>query len=107
MAQTALIQVRVDEELKQEVEALLNGMGMDTSTAVRVFLKQVIAEKRIPFVISSAGDQRKLKEWKGLIPGMKESGGAIKGKRFSSMDHSVHLGTDWKWNREELYDRSK
>jgi addiction module RelB/DinJ family antitoxin len=114
MAQTALIQVRVDAELKKEAEALLNDMGLDTSTAVRIFFKQMIAQKGIPFAITSAGEPEK------LAPGTRESGGEpypvgsavgssekTGGKRFPGMDHPVHLGKAWKWNREELYDRNK
>jgi DNA-damage-inducible protein J len=90
MAQTALIQVRVDAELKQEAESLLKDMGLDTTTAIRIFLKQVITKKSIPFTISNE----------------KSTDGSGK-KRFPSMDHPVHLGAGWKWNREELYDRNK
>jgi len=107
MAQTALIQVRVDAELKKEAEALLNDMGLDTSTAVRVFFKQIIAKKSIPFTITSAGEQQDLKKRRGLPPGMKKSGDTAGEKRFPSMDLPVHLGTNWKWNREKLYDRNK
>jgi addiction module RelB/DinJ family antitoxin len=91
MAQTALIQVRVDAELKKEAEALFNGMGLDTSTAVRVFLKQAIAQKSIPFTISSAGEQGELKKWKGLTPGMKRP---------------IHVGPQFKmYSKEELHER--
>jgi addiction module RelB/DinJ family antitoxin len=101
MAQTALIQVRVDAELKKEAEALFNGMGLDTSTAVRVFLKQVITQKGIPFAITSADGREK------PASGTKGSGEKTGEKRFPCMEHPVRLGKDWRWNREELYDRNK
>jgi DNA-damage-inducible protein J len=91
MAQTALIQVRVDAELKKEAEALFYGMGLDTSTAVRVFLKQAIAQKSIPFAISSAGEQGELKKRKGLTPGMK---------------NPIHVGPQFKmYSKEKLHER--
>ena len=36
---TALIQVRIDEQLKDDVVALYEGMGIDISTAIRIFFK--------------------------------------------------------------------
>jgi len=90
MAQTALIQVRVDAELKQEAEALLKDLGLDASTAVRIFFKQMIAQSGIPFALSRD----------------KSTGGSGE-KRFPSMDRPVHLGKNWKWNRDELYDSDK
>jgi addiction module RelB/DinJ family antitoxin len=107
MAHTALLQVRLDAELKKEVEGVLNGMGMDTSTAVRVFFKQIIAKKSIPFTITSAGERQNPEKREGLPPGIKKSGNTAREKRFPSMDRPVHLGASWKWNREELYDRNK
>jgi len=91
MAQTALIQVRVDAELKKEAEALLNDLGLDASTAVRVFFKQMIAQKGIPFPISRIGDQGELKKWNGLPPGMK---------------NPIHVGGKFKmYLKEELHER--
>ena len=48
---TATIEVHVDEELKEETAALFEDLGMDLETAVRVFLKQSVAEQGIPFQI--------------------------------------------------------
>jgi DNA-damage-inducible protein J len=91
MAQTALIQVRVDAELKKEAEALLKDMGLDASTAVRVFFKQMIAKRGIPFPITQAEGQQKLKKWKGLPPSMK---------------NPVHVGRKFKmYSKEELHER--
>lgn len=43
------IQVRIDETTKSQATAVLNNLGMDTSTAINVFLRQVIAENGLPF----------------------------------------------------------
>lgn len=45
----AIVQVRVDEDVKSQAVAVLNELGMDTSTAINVFLRQVIAENGLPF----------------------------------------------------------
>ncbi len=44
-----VLQVRIDDELKWQSEEILNEIGIDLSTAVRVFLKKVIMERGIPF----------------------------------------------------------
>jgi len=49
MSQTALIQVRVDRDLKNEVDELFNSLGFDTPTAIRMFLKQVEIRRALPF----------------------------------------------------------
>lgn len=50
------INVRVPKELKQEVTSVLETMGLNPSSAVRLFLSQVVKQKRIPFAIVSEGE---------------------------------------------------
>ena len=45
----AVLQVRVDDELKAQASEILDAIGVDLSTAVRMFLKKVIIERGIPF----------------------------------------------------------
>ena len=51
MAQNALIQVRVDEDLKESADALFADLGMDTPTAIRIFLRQAIMNEGLPFEV--------------------------------------------------------
>lgn len=44
-----VLQVRVDDELKNQAAELLEREGLDLSTAVRMFLKKVILEEGFPF----------------------------------------------------------
>lgn len=46
---TAMIQTRVDEELKKSAEEVLSSIGMDMTSAIRLFLTQVVNYKCIPF----------------------------------------------------------
>lgn len=48
---TATLQVRLDSRLKQEADHFFASAGLDTTTAVRMFLKQVIIRQAIPFEI--------------------------------------------------------
>ena len=46
------IAVRVDDQLKKEANALFNELGLDMSTAVKLFLKQSVLTKSIPFKLA-------------------------------------------------------
>lgn len=48
---TTVLQIRMDEDLKNEAADLFDKMGMDLPTAIRVFLKRAVAEKAIPFEV--------------------------------------------------------
>ena len=45
----SLVQVRVDEQLKEDVTNIYEELGMDLPTAIRIFLKRSVQEKGIPF----------------------------------------------------------
>lgn len=45
----AVLQVRVDDELKNQANAVYAELGIDLSTAVRMFLKKSVLEGGIPF----------------------------------------------------------
>lgn len=45
------IQVRVDDELKSKSDQLFKDLGTDTTSAIRMFLKQAVANNGFPFEI--------------------------------------------------------
>ena len=49
MAANALVQARIDNEIKQEAAAVLASMGLTVSDAVRLMLVRVAKEKALPF----------------------------------------------------------
>jgi len=50
MAKT--IQIRVDETLKADIEELFSSLGLDTSTAVRMFFAAALREQGLPFEVN-------------------------------------------------------
>ena len=48
---TTVLQTRVDTETKLEAESLFASLGLDITTAIRLFLRQSINQQRIPFDI--------------------------------------------------------
>ena len=51
MAQT-LVNFRIDEETKKEMEKVCDELGMTVTTALNIFIKKMTREKRIPFDVS-------------------------------------------------------
>ncbi len=47
---TTLLRVRIDESTKQEADELFEDMGMSTASAVRLFLRQSIISRKLPFL---------------------------------------------------------
>ena len=50
MAQTATINVRVDENIKREAEIMLDKLGMNISVLVNMTLRQLIMDEALPFL---------------------------------------------------------
>jgi len=46
-----LIQIRIDHESKEEAERIITEMGLTLSSAIQLFLAQVIQKQEIPFKI--------------------------------------------------------
>ena len=49
MAMEAIVQIRMDKELKEQVEALYKSMGTTFAEAVRIFAAQSLIEQGKPF----------------------------------------------------------
>ncbi len=45
----ANVQVRVDDNLRAQAQAVANSMGMDLASAVRIFLTHMVRENGLPF----------------------------------------------------------
>lgn len=75
MGTMATINIRTDLETKKEAEQLFEEFGLSMTSAINVFLKQVIREKRIPFEIGyenpnelTANVLKEAEEGKNLSP---------------------------------------
>ena len=54
----ATLQLRVDSKLKDDAVAVYENLGMDLSTAIRVFLKKSVSEQGIPFEMKVTDEQK-------------------------------------------------
>ena len=50
MSKNAVIRANVDEDVKQQANAVLAGMGLTMSDAVRILFARIAAEKQLPFI---------------------------------------------------------
>ena len=51
------IQVRVDDQLKDSADKLFSSLGLDTSTAIRIFLVASMNAGGIPFAVTNNADR--------------------------------------------------
>lgn len=52
MAETTLVNIRMDVELKKNMEKVCEELGMNMTTAFTIFAKKMAREHRIPFEVS-------------------------------------------------------
>jgi DNA-damage-inducible protein J len=52
MNKSSTITIRVDPDLKRKTEKTLGNLGLTTTQAVTIFLKQVVLQKGLPFPVS-------------------------------------------------------
>ena len=50
---TSTFSVRVDSQLKAAAEACLASMGLNMSTAINIYLRQIVKRQEIPFRITA------------------------------------------------------
>lgn len=54
---TSTLQIRIDSDLRHDADELLNRAGLDISSGVRLFLRQMVIRRRLPFdVITETPD---------------------------------------------------
>ena len=51
MAKTSSIHVRVEPKIKKQVENILENLGMTSTEAINIYLRQIILNSGIPFEI--------------------------------------------------------
>ena len=63
------INIRTDSEIKAQAQDVLSKLGLDLTTAVNLFLRQVICTQSVSFEVSVAllNKKAKLGGWEGKI----------------------------------------
>ena len=68
----AIFSVRMDEDLKKEFEELCNDFGMNMTTAINVFAKAVVRERKIPFEIEESKNAKERVEFMKTLNELKK-----------------------------------
>ncbi len=53
----AAIQIRLDDNIKTAADSLFSALGLDTSTAIRMFIAAAIEHDGIPFAVKRSGNR--------------------------------------------------
>lgn len=57
MVKTATVRARVDEQLKADVEVVLDSLGLSVSEAINLYLAQIRLHRGIPFDLRIPNDE--------------------------------------------------
>jgi len=60
---TSLVQIRVDEKLKDEVSEIYENFGIDLPTAIRIFFKKTVSVKGLPFDLRMSDSTETTSRW--------------------------------------------
>jgi DNA-damage-inducible protein J len=52
MNDTTNLNIRIDRNLKAEADQVFNALGMNLTTAITVFVKQAVRQRKIPFEVA-------------------------------------------------------
>ena len=69
----SLIQVRVDRPLKDDVSGIFEMLGMDISTAIRMFLQKCRMERGIPFAMTVSDEALARQEAKRAMQELRQA----------------------------------
>lgn len=53
MSKTIMMKIEIDNKVKKDADKLFKELGLDTNTAINIFLKQSINKRAIPFKVKN------------------------------------------------------
>jgi len=78
------INIRIEDSLKKKAGKTLSALGMDMSTAIKIFLNQVVVDEALPFT-PSAKRQAVRAEWDRQVED------ALKTKGYKSAKEALKI----------------
>ena len=81
------ITMRIDEELKAQLQELVSNLGMDMTTFFTISAKQAVREQRIPFEISLKKPNEETLEALAEVAAMKKDPSL--GKSYNDVDEMM------------------
>ena len=65
MINTTLVQIRVDQTLKDEVTHIYDYYGLDLPTAIRIFMEKTVAVNGLPFDLCDESNKKNIWQYFG------------------------------------------
>ncbi len=87
--ETVVIQTRIDAKLKKKAESMLTSIGMDMTSAIRLFLTQVVNQKCIPFNLVPDEEKYNKETLQAFQEAKDIASGIIKAQRYKSFDEAL------------------
>ncbi len=81
------IQLRVDDQIKQRADHLYASLGLDTSTAIRMFLQASLEANGIPFEVRHRPNAE-------TLSALRETEDILAGRASCQRYHSAHAAFD-------------
>lgn len=74
-AQTSMLHIRVDDDIKEQATVALTAMGLSVSDAVRLFLRRVVIDQAFPLELKvpNAQTQAAMEESRAMMAGRRAS----------------------------------
>ena len=73
---TQMVHTRVDPRLKKAAEAIFSELGLSTTEAIRLFLKQVELHRGLPFIVATPSEE--------TVAAMRQANAGVGLKRYPS-----------------------
>ena len=88
------ISIRMEDSLRNEAEAILDELGLNMSSAVNIFLKQLVRLGGLPFTPTLETGRAALNKRRERLDSLLS---------FASQNRRIE--SDYKFERDECYDR--
>ena len=79
--------VRMDEQLKSDLDKLCEQFGMNTSVAINIFARAVVRERRIPFEITANQEPSGVQAFNALRMQAKNNG--VQGMSLDNINSEI------------------
>ena len=95
MAQTAMT-IRMDKDLKVQFDALCDEFGMSTNTAVNIFARTVVRNRRIPFVIEAPAKEETISKGQAAFDEMRRiaAENGLSGMSLEEINEEIRLARE-------------
>ncbi len=82
---SATVSTRIDQKTKDQANLILDSLGLDMSTAINIYLKQIVIQNKIPFEITMRNQYRLSDEFIDINNKIKN----IKNKKSPSINRMI------------------